>query len=177
MVRENIILTGFMGTGKTTVGKLLARQLGYEFIDTDELIQLRAGQSIPDIFRTRGEAAFRKMESAIARELGERCAMVISTGGRLMLDPENAAALARTGRVFCLVATAREIMERVANDSASERPLLTDADPFERVLELLEQRKLDYERFPQLVTSGKTPDQVAKNILGIFNASAQDGPS
>ena len=169
MVRENIILTGFMGTGKTTVGKLLARRLGYEFIDTDELIASRAGQRIPDIFQTKGEAAFREMESAIARELGSQEGKVISTGGRLMLDPENAETLGRTGRVFCLSAPPEEIMKRVTSDPATQRPLLTVPNPLKRVEALLEQRQLDYARFPQIDTNEKTPDQVVNTIVAILN--------
>ena len=79
--KKNIILTGFMGTGKTTVGKLLALQLGYEFIDTDALIQERQGRAISDIFLESGETAFRQMEADLAQELGQRQGLVISTGG------------------------------------------------------------------------------------------------
>ena len=102
---KNIIFTGFMGTGKTTVGKLVAEKLGRQFIDTDELIEERQGMSIPEIFKHLGEAAFRTMEADIAQELGKKEGLVISTGGRLMLDPSNVAALSVNGRVFCLVAT------------------------------------------------------------------------
>ena len=110
MDRPNIVLTGFMGTGKTTVGKKIAQQLAYDFVDTDELIQERAGKTVPEIFQEMGEVAFREMEAAVARELAGRQGIVISTGGRLMLDPDNAAALSSTGRVFCLVATPEDIL-------------------------------------------------------------------
>ena len=86
---QNIIFTGFMGTGKTTVGKMLAEKLGREFIDTDDLIEERQGLSIPEIFDQLGEAAFRKMEAEIAKELGQSKGLVISTGGRLMLDDRD----------------------------------------------------------------------------------------
>src|SRR6187399_1176730 len=91
---RNIVLTGFMGTGKTTVGRLLAARLGYEFVDTDEAIVERHGE-IADIFRTRGEEAFRQIERQLAAELASRERLVISTGGRMMLDPDNVAALGR----------------------------------------------------------------------------------
>ncbi len=170
MSKPNIILTGFMATGKTTVGKRLAEQLGYAFVDTDELIAERSGQPIAEIFREKGEAEFRRMESEIARELGEKEGLVVSTGGGLMLNPANAAALGRTGRVFCLVATPEEILERVESDTHVRRPLLEAPDPIERIVELLQQREEDYARFSQMVTSAKTPDEVTRNLVGIFQA-------
>ena len=121
---RNIVLTGFMGTGKTTVGRLLAEQLGYEFVDTDVVIEQRHGK-IADVFRSVGEEAFRNIERELAAELADRVRLVISTGGRMMLDPQNVANLSRNGRVFCLVATPDEIVDRVTNDpSPIERPLL-----------------------------------------------------
>ncbi len=159
-----------MATGKTTVGKLLAQQLGYEFVDTDELIVERSGQTVAEIFRDRGEAAFRRMEAEIARELGEKEGLVVSTGGRLMLDPTNAAALGRQGRVFCLVATPEEILQRVERDTQVKRPLLDRPNPIERIVELMQQREEDYGRFPQMVTSAKTPDEITRNLIGIFQA-------
>ena len=84
MSKPNIILTGFMATGKTTVGKRLAEQLDYDFVDTDELIVERSGQTVAEIFRQKGEAAFRRMESEISQELGGKEGLVVSTGGRLM---------------------------------------------------------------------------------------------
>jgi hypothetical protein len=111
-----IVLTGFMGTGKTTVGKLLADNLNYRFIDTDELIESRHNRSISDIFKELGEDAFREMERSIVKELAGIDGVVISTGGRLMLDPENVKALCQNSRVLCLVATPDEILTRVELD-------------------------------------------------------------
>lgn len=170
MEKPNIVLTGFMGTGKTTVGKLLANQLDYEFIDTDELIEKRTGKRIAKIFEDMGEKAFRKMEADIAKELSQRKKMVISTGGRLMLDPDNAAALSSTGRVFCLVATPEEIFERVSKDEVNIRPLLASADAMGRIIELMRERQEEYRRFPEMVTSEKTPDAVTKILYGLFQA-------
>ena len=95
--RRNVVLTGFMGTGKTTVGRLLADELGYEFVDTDELIEQRHG-SIADLFATRGEEAFRELERDVAAELARRSGLVVSTGGRMMLDPANVRALSASGQ-------------------------------------------------------------------------------
>lgn len=170
MAKANIILTGFMGTGKSTVGRLLARQLGYTFVDTDALIQERAGQSIPDIFRDQGEAVFRAMEASIALELGGKQGLVIATGGRMMLEPANAAALGRTGRVFCLVATAEEIMARVSADPGVKRPLLAASDPMARIVELMRRREEGYSRFTQITTSEKTPQQIARYLIDLYQA-------
>ncbi len=171
MSKPNIILTGFMATGKTTVGKRLAEKLGYEFVDTDDVIVERSKMTIPDIFQTRGEAAFRRMESEVAKDLGKREGLVISTGGGMMLNPDNAAALSRKGRVFCLVATPEEILNRIVKDDHVKRPLLEASDPMQRIVGLLAQRKEDYGRFPQMITSEKTPDEVTRNLMGIFQAN------
>ena len=170
MDKPNIILTGFMGTGKTTVGKRLAQQMDYAFVDTDELIEARQGCRIAEIFRERGETAFRALEAGVARELAARQGLVIATGGRLMLDADNAEALGRSGRVFCLVATPEEIMARVSQDHEHRRPLLEVPNPIERVVELMHQRQDGYGQFPQMVTSQKNPDEVTQILTGLFQA-------
>lgn len=178
MHKPNIILTGFMGTGKTTIGKRLAQRLGYDFIDTDDRIEQRTGKTVPAIFRDLGETAFRKMEAALVRELAGLQGKVIATGGRLMLDPGNAALLAGTGRVFCLIATPEEVLDRISRDTQSDRPLLAGDDPMARITELLDQRRVGYAQFTPVMTSGKTPDQVADTLLQCFmarNGSADAG--
>src|SRR5262245_28356809 len=133
----NVVLTGFMGTGKTTVGRLLADLLGYEFVDTDELIERRYGP-IETIFRDRGEEEFRAIERNLAAELAGRDGLVISTGGRMMLDPSIASTLGAGSRVFCLVASPETIAARVLDGPA--RPLLAGPDPLARIRELLAER-------------------------------------
>ncbi|PLX94532.1 MAG: 3-dehydroquinate synthase [Desulfuromonas sp.] len=172
MSKTNIILTGFMGTGKTTVGKNLAKKLNYAFVDTDHLIEERIGMSIAEYFKQEGEDAFRQQEALLARELADREGHVISTGGRFMLDPGNAATLSKTGRVFCLVATPDEILQRVSQDD-HVRPLLQVANPLENIVELLQQRKEGYGQFPQFVTSAKDPEAVASDLAS-FNTGDQD---
>ncbi|GAB4448547.1 MAG: shikimate kinase [Anaerolineae bacterium] len=171
--KTNLVLTGFMGTGKTTIGRLLAGQLGYEFVDTDVLIEERQGRTIPEIFAELGEAAFRRMEAELAVELGRREGLVISTGGRLMLDPANAAALGRRGRVFCLVASPEEILRRLQSDTDHPRPLLAGDNPGERIAALLAERAAGYGRFRQVDTSGRPPQQVAAELLALFATATQ----
>jgi shikimate kinase / 3-dehydroquinate synthase len=163
---DNIILTGFMGTGKTTVGRLLAGRLGLEFVDTDEIIEGRDGRAIADIFREDGEERFRQWEQQVATELGGQQGMVIATGGRLMLDPDNAAALGRTGPLFCLTAAPSEICRRVAADE-SKRPLLAGSNPEAQIRALLEQRRPFYARFRPIDTDGKTMESVVDQIEAI----------
>jgi len=166
MEKNNIILTGFMGTGKTTVGKLLAKQLEYQFVDTDRLIEKKEDMSIPDIFRERGETAFRALEHQVAEELGKKSSLVIATGGGLMLDHDNAESLERTGKVFCLVASPEEILKRISTDVDGDRPLLQVENPGKRISELLRKRQKGYGRFPQIITSGKTVLQVVHELMG-----------
>jgi len=160
---DNIILTGFMGTGKTTVGRRLAERLGRPFVDTDEWIVARAGRSIADIFREEGEGRFREWETRAAKELARQRGLVIASGGRLMLDPDNAAALGRTGPVLCLTAGPAEIMARVAADE-TKRPLLAGDDAPARVRALLQQRAAAYVRFRAVPTDGRTAEQVVDDI-------------
>jgi shikimate kinase len=167
---RNIVLTGFMGTGKTTVGRLLAQRLGYELVDTDAVIEERHGP-IPEIFAEHGEAAFRQIERGLARELtsGER--RVISTGGRMMLDPETAEVLGAGAHVFCLVASPETIARRVLVSGAPARPLLAGDDPHGRIAELLAERAAAYARFRQVDTDGRTAAEVADEIVVLISAA------
>jgi shikimate kinase len=169
MPKANIVLTGFMGTGKTTVGRLMAQRLNYEFIDTDRLIEERIGCTIAEFFCHQGEAAFRKLEGELAQELSKCRGLVISTGGRMMLDRANAAALGKTGRVFCLVATPEEILQRVSMDK-NERPLLQGPDPLEKIVALLQEREPGYRAFTQIQTGAKTPAAIVDELLNSLRA-------
>jgi shikimate kinase len=167
---RNLVLTGFMGTGKTTVARLAAERLGYELVDTDELIEARHGP-IAGIFATSGENAFREMEREVARELAELRALVISTGGRMMLDPEIASVLEATGTVICLVASPEVILERVGGPEAGRsRPLLAGPDPLERIVTLLAERESGYARFTRVDTDGLTAEQVADEVVALYRA-------
>ena len=162
----NVILTGFMGTGKSTVGRRLARRLGRSFVDTDELIESRHGP-IPTIFAEHGEGRFREIEREVAAELAGARGLVVSTGGRLLLDPNNVATLGASGPVVCLVASVDALVERLQH-GADERPLLQDGDPRRRIEELLAARRDGYARFPQVDTDGRTPDEVVDAVLAVL---------
>jgi shikimate kinase len=162
--RPNVILTGFMATGKSTVGRMLAARLRYGFVDTDRVIEDRHGQ-IPVIFSEHGEAEFRRIERSLAIELAGFSSLVISTGGGLMLDQTSAGALAASGLVVCLTASPKVILRRVGGLNAGDRrPLLAGADPEARIRELLAEREQAYSRFLQVSTDGRPPSEVADEI-------------
>ena len=159
---RNLVLTGFMGTGKTTVGRILADRLRYAFVDTDEIIESRAGP-IPEIFQRDGEEGFREMERSVARELAGRSGLVIATGGRMMLDSECAACLEPVSDIVCLTASADTIIERVGD--TTRRPLLDVPDAPRRVRELLAKRAEKYGRFIAVDTEDRSPDEVADAVM------------
>lgn len=163
MNTQNIILTGFMGTGKSTIGRLLATNIGYIFVDTDVLIAQRLGKPVHLIFEEDGEEIFRDTEAQIAEELSRYQQMVIATGGGLMVNERNADMLEKTGTVYCLTATAEEILKRVKS-SGETRPLLETDDPAARIQDLLAQRETAYNRFTQISTSRRSPQKIAQEI-------------
>ncbi|MCO8126517.1 shikimate kinase [Acidimicrobiia bacterium EGI L10123] len=161
----NIVLTGFMGTGKSTVGRLVAERLGRRFVDTDALIESRHG-SIPRLFADHGEAHFRQLEREVADELAATSGAVVATGGRTMLDPANQATLGATGIVVCLAASPEALITRL-RDEAGQRPLLQGDDPAGRIAALLAEREAGYARFPQVSTDGRTPEEVADAVIAL----------
>ena len=162
-VERNVVLTGFMGTGKTTVGRALADLLDFDFVDTDQVIEADHGP-IPMIFAEQGEAAFRIIEGRVAVELAERSGLVIATGGRLMLDPHNASTLEASGLVFCLTAPVSVILDRVLGDGTAHRPLLDGDNPAGRITELLAERRAAYAQFEQVDTEDRSPAEIAADI-------------
>jgi len=167
MQKTNIVLVGFMGTGKTAVGELLAGQLGKTLVDMDSMIAEREGKSIPRIFAEDGEPRFRALERALVQELAGRTDLVVSTGGGIVLNAANVEDFARSGLVVCLTATAETILERVGDDT--NRPLLAVEDKLGKIKELLAVRQSYYDAVPcQLATDGKSPAAVAAEICALY---------
>ena len=167
----NIALIGFMGTGKTSVGRLVAEQLHFDYLDTDEMIQSRTGRTITDIFATDGEPAFRKLESELVVELAARTKTVIATGGGLPINPQNLASLKKHALVVCLWASPEKIWERVKNQS--HRPLLHDADPQKKIRDLLAAREPFYRQADVLLnTELRSVREVAQQVVHQFRLEA-----
>jgi shikimate kinase len=163
----NIVLMGFMGTGKTSVGKRLAAALNMEFVDMDCLIEEREGKPITRIFGEEGEPHFRGLERALVQELSARRGLVIACGGGVVLNPDNVRDYSQSGLVVCLTATPETIYQRTAR--ATHRPLLEQEDRFKRIVDLLEKRRALYAAIPhQIDTNLWSPTQVADAILALY---------
>ena len=161
---KNIILTGFMGTGKTAVGRRLAMLLNMELIDVDTEIEKAQQTTINEIFRQFGEPRFREIETEMIQKLSERKDVIISTGGGAVLKQKNMDALRKQGIIICLMASPQTILKRTSHNS--NRPLLKVKDPFEKIKELLNFRKPFYEKADILIdTEDKTPLQIAEEII------------
>ena len=160
----NIVLTGFMGTGKTAVGRHLAAELRALFVDVDLAITNKAGKSIQGIFAAEGETAFRELESAVIAEVAGQDKTVIATGGGALLNAQNRENLQRNGILVCLSAKMGTLLERLKDDPA--RPLLAGENLEHRIDRLMKERQDIYNLCPiQIATDGKTIAQVAKEII------------
>ena len=153
-----------MGTGKTTVGRRVAKSLGFKFVDTDQLIVKRAGKSIPEIFEDDGEKTFREIETEVLRECAEKSGQVISTGGGIVTQPRNREILKTAGYVVWLRASAESIFERVKRNR--NRPLLRVEDPMGTITKLLEERTPVYEQSHDLAisTDGLTLEETCYGV-------------
>ena len=159
-----------MGVGKSSVGRIVAEQLRFEFVDTDDLVQERVGRTIPEIFAQEGEAAFRNHERAVVAELAARDRLVIATGGGLICEPGNLDSLRAHALVICLWASANTIWERVRTQT--HRPLLQSSDPKATIAELLAKRGPAYRQAGVLVGSDlRTPREVAQQVMHHFHLS------
>ncbi|MCS7221404.1 MAG: 3-dehydroquinate synthase [Anaerolineae bacterium] len=164
---RNIILTGFMGTGKTSIGRLMAKRLRREFVDMDAVIEERTGRSIPQIFQEQGEEAFRAMERELCRELAARSGLVIATGGGALVSAENRALLGATGDIICLRASPDVIMARVG--ASANRPKLDGTDRRARIEALLDERAAAYNSIQlQLDTSELTLAEAVERALALL---------
>lgn len=170
---RNVALVGFMGVGKSTVGQILATILGFEFFDTDRVIETRAGKRISDIFAQEGEARFRTLESELVHELESRHGLVISTGGGLVVNPDNLASLKKHALVVCLWASPGVIFSRVRHQT--HRPLLQTPDPEAKIVEMLEIRRPAYQQADVLVgVDFRSAGDTARHLAQSFRRLVQN---
>jgi shikimate kinase len=159
----NLIVTGFMGTGKTTVGQIVARMTGAPLIDTDAVIASRAGMAVYRIFQTQGEPAFRALERELCEEIARLRGHVVASGGGMLIDSGCREALLCSGVVVCLWTPIDDLRERLVGDPT--RPLAADWEA------LLEKRRPVYEAMQYHIdTGGKLPEQVAEEAIVIWRS-------
>ena len=164
---KNIVLTGFMGTGKTCVGKILADMLGWPFCDVDSEVEQAIGMSIAAYFAAQGETAFRDREQEAVERICRRTGQVIATGGGVVLRQQNIDRLKQAGVVVCLTASEQEIVARTANDIG--RPLLNRPDRLQVIRELLAERLPQYRQADiWLDTDGKCAQEMAAELERIL---------
>ena len=162
----NIYLVGFMGTGKTHIGKELARKKQWNFVDLDELIELRERRCISDIFAQDGESYFRRLETRALKEVAGQDTFVVACGGGVVIKPENIRLMKETGTIVCLTASAAVILKRVRG--YANRPLLHVPDPKKQVELLLKLRAPYYAQADHTIdTSVLTPAAVVAKITRI----------
>jgi shikimate kinase / 3-dehydroquinate synthase len=172
--QRNIVITGFMGTGKSTIGQQLAAKLNRPFFDLDEQIEANFGKPIPQIFADEGEAAFRVAEAQLCSRFAQEKGIVISTGGGALVSPQNRHALAETGVLICLTASVDTILERISQES--HRPLMpgTEDERRKRIRDLLYERRHAYAAIPhQINTSNRTPEQIVASLLTTLEAESE----
>jgi shikimate kinase len=166
---KNIFLVGFMGAGKSTVGKILAEKTGYSFYDADQYIEEKAGTTITQIFAEHGEPYFRDLESEATQELAKNQNQVIATGGGVVQRDRNWDAMKENGVTVYLKASVETIWERIKDDTT--RPLLQVENPVETARELLNKRTPMYEKADIIVlTDNLSLEQAADEILSLLNS-------
>jgi len=165
-MKTSVALIGFMGTGKTTVGKMLAEKLGRQFIELDEVIENKAGKSIPDIFKQEGEIVFRELEIEVTKDIAGRKNVIIACGGGLILNKINVDRLKQECIVVYLTASLGVILKRTSND-AGKRPLLAVPDRSRQIKELLKFRRPYYRNSADIIvnTSKMSINTVVHRIM------------
>jgi len=165
---NNIILVGFMGTGKSVVGKLLAEKLKRDFLETDDIIEAKEKMPINDIFEKKLEPYFRQVEKEVVKEAAKRKNVVISAGGGAVVDAENFKNLKNSGIIICLKASPEAILKRTKN--LKTRPLLNVPDPKKQIEELLKKREPYYSKADLSIdTDNLTIDQVAEQAINFLH--------
>ena len=171
--RPNIVLVGFMGTGKTSIGRRISSQLRMRYVDTDEIVERDNRRRISDIFAEDGEAVFRELESEAVRKVSKLHNHVISTGGGVVLKEANMTELKRNGVIFCLTATAEEIYKRVGHQI--HRPLLQDPDPLAKIQSMLADRRPYYAKSDHMIsTTGRSFGEIITHIKRTFRKSTRN---
>lgn len=162
---SNIFLVGLMGSGKTTIGRALAKKLNKRFVDADHEIEARTGATIPLIFEIEGEASFRQREADVIRDLTAEEGLVLATGGGAIMNAQSRAFLKGRGTVVYLRASVASILQRTSHDKS--RPLLQTADPKARIEELARERGPYYEEVAHIIIETGRPNvqSVVQNIL------------
>ncbi len=169
-ISKNIYLIGFMGAGKTSVGRILAEKLRLEYCDLDELIEAECGKTISSIFSDHGEAFFRELESKTLRSVSQNGGQIVATGGGVVLRQSNWKIMKEEGITIYLKASPDVLWNRIKNDTS--RPLLQVEKPFEKVRELLSLRMPLYEKADIVIeTENKSPENIADNIIGQLSDS------
>ena len=164
---SNVYLVGFMGTGKTAVGKELARKKNWQFLDLDELIELREKRAIADIFAQNGEPYFRRLEKKALKDVAKEKIFVVACGGGIVIDSENIKVMRESGKIICLKAAPEVIIARTCGQM--HRPLLNVENPKERIELLLKMRAPYYSKADKTIDTSKLRvTQVAEKILVIW---------
>ncbi len=166
---KNIYLVGFMGTGKTSVGKELAKAKKYHFVDLDDLIELKERRRITDIFAKDGEPYFRKIEKKALKEVSREKGFVVACGGGVVLDKDNIKAMKETGKLVCLGASCDAILKRVAGQT--HRPLLNVPNPKKQIDVLMKMRAPYYAQADKVIDTSKLS---IKQVVGKINKLTQE---
>lgn len=169
MGRRNLVLIGFMGVGKSTVGRLCSAALRMTFVDSDAEIEARAGARVPDLFAAYGEAHFRQLEREVIADLASSSGRVIATGGGVPMDPENTKRLRASGLVVLLHASHETLLRRLQR--GNNRPLLANCeDPRARITELLARREACYRAAAHCHVdgTGRSARQVADRVVSLY---------
>lgn len=171
----NIILTGFMGAGKSTVGRLVAVEVGRDFVDMDSLIEQRQGRTISQIFAQEGEPYFRQQEANLCRELAGRTGLVIATGGGALVPEQNLQFMEASGLVVCLDCQPAVLWQRIGRSPNRSMLAASDKGRFARLAALLKQRQPAYARIKHhLDVTYLSPQEVARRVCQLAHGVADD---
>lgn len=171
--KPNLYLVGFMGVGKSAIGRKVARELGYEFIDSDHKIEVKAGKKIAEIFASEGESAFRGMERVFVETGHPEEGCVVSCGGGLVVQEGMSEILKQKGVVVCLFASPECIIERTGRNA--KRPLLNVPNPEQRVRELLAEREPIYMNAGTCIsTEGRSMKEVVRHVVRSYKVVARE---